>query len=286
MTEVRIATRHSALALAQARAVAGMLVEAHPGLIVSLVEVETTGDLDLAGPIATLTELGAFVRGVQQAVSDGRADLAVHSLKDLPVDRSAGLEIAAFPERAEPYDVMVGSELGNLPQGAVVGTGSPRRAAQVTALRPDLRTTELRGNVETRLRKVRSGEVDAAVLAEAGLRRLGRSEEIRQRLDVDVVVPAPGQGALAVEARPGSEAAALAAAIDDRSLRPLLTAERALLERTGAGCRSSLGALATWEDGAMRMEVFVSDERGPRRGVAKGEDGESVVRAIRDEVGL
>jgi len=286
MNEVRIATRRSALALAQAGRVADMVRARHPGTLASLVEVDTAGDRDAVGPIAQLTEVGAFVRAVQTAVLDDRADLAVHSLKDLPVIGPDDLVLAAFPERASPLDVMVGSSLNDLPGGAVVGTGSPRRSAQLARLRPDLRTAELRGNVETRLRKVLEGEVDAAVLAEAGLARLGRIEAIGQRLDPGDMVPAPGQGALAVEARPGSAAAELAATIDDPELRLLLNAERALLAETGAGCRSSLGALATRESGQIRLEVFVAEHRGARHAVVHGSSPDEVVSEARKELGL
>ncbi|HWL48714.1 MAG TPA: hydroxymethylbilane synthase [Acidimicrobiia bacterium] len=286
MNEVRIATRRSALALAQAGRVADMVRARHPGTLASLVEVDTAGDRDAVGPIAQLTEVGAFVRAVQTAVLDDRADLAVHSLKDLPVIGPDDLVLAAFPERASPLDVMVGSSLNDLPGGAVVGTGSPRRSAQLARLRPDLRTAELRGNVETRLRKVLEGEVDAAVLAEAGLARLGRIEAIDQRLDPGDMVPAPGQGALAVEARPGSAAAELAATIDDPELRLLLNAERALLAETGAGCRSSLGALATRESGQIRLEVFVAEHRGARHAVVHGSSPDEVVSEARKELGL
>ena len=286
MNEVRIATRRSALALAQAGRVADMIRARHPGSMVSLVEVETAGDRDRVGPIAQLTEIGAFVRAVQTAVRDDRADLAVHSLKDLPVTGPDDLVLAAFPERASPLDVMVGSSLNDLPAGAVVGTGSPRRSAQLTGLRPDVRTAELRGNVETRLRKVLEGEVDAAILAEAGLARLGRIDVIDQRLEPGEMVPAPGQGALAVEARSGSPAAELAATIDDSELRPLLDAERSLLSETGVGCRSSLGALATAESAQIRLEVFVADDRGPRHVVVTGASPNEVVSQARKELGL
>ncbi len=154
-TELRLATRRSALATAQAATVARRLEEAHPGIRVELVEIDSTGDLDRTSPVAALTEMGAFVRTVQRAVLDGRADAAVHSLKDLPTAPHPGLVPIAFPERAEPWDVMVGSTLDALPAGATVGTGSPRRAAQLRVLRPDLRTAEIRGNVDTRLRKIR-----------------------------------------------------------------------------------------------------------------------------------
>jgi hydroxymethylbilane synthase len=286
MPEIRLATRRSSLAMAQTRRVADLLRTVVPDLSVRLVEIDTAGDRDQRGSIATLTELGAFVRAVQEAVIDGRADLAVHSLKDLPVTGSDDLVLSAFPERASPFDVMVGSSLVDLPERAVVGTGSPRRAAQLTRHRPDIRTTELRGNVDTRLAKIEAGEVDAAVLAEAGLVRLGRSEMISQRLGVEDMVPAPGQGALAVEARPGSEAAAMAGMLDDARLRSLLMAERDLLAQTGAGCRSALGVLATLEEGRIRLDAFVSDERGPRQTVVIGDDGEAVVAGARKELGL
>ena len=286
MNEVRIATRRSPLALAQARLVADRLRAAYPEVRVSLVEVVTTGDRDVEGAIAELSEVGAFVRSVQQEVVEGRADLAVHSLKDLPVWGPEELVLAAFPERGSPFDVLVGSTLDGLSAGAVVGTGSPRRMEQLLALRPDLRTVELRGNVDTRLRKVAAGEVDAAVLAEAALDRLGRSALIAQRLDVAQMVPAPGQGALAVETRAGSNFTELANSIDDRLLRISLSAERLLLAETGAGCRSALGAHATLQKKNIRLEAFISDERGGRRAVAFGETPEAVVAETRKELGL
>jgi len=286
MNEVRIATRRSPLALAQARLVADRLRAAYPEVRVSLVEVVTTGDRDVEGAIAELSEVGAFVRSVQQEVVEGRADLAVHSLKDLPVWGPEELVLAAFPERGSPFDVLVGSTLDGLSAGAVVGTGSPRRMEQLLALRPDLRTAELRGNVDTRLRKVAAGEVDAAVLAEAALDRLGRSALIAQRLDVAQMVPAPGQGALAVETRAGSNFTELANSIDDRLLRISLSAERLLLAETGAGCRSALGAHATLQKKNIRLEAFISDERGGRRAVAFGETPEAVVAETRKELGL
>ncbi|MGH8928075.1 MAG: hydroxymethylbilane synthase [Acidimicrobiia bacterium] len=286
MNEVRIATRSSPLARAQACRVADMLRAADSGISVSLVEVSTTGDRDQEGTIADLTEVGAFVRSVQEAVINGRADLAVHSLKDLPVWGPEELLLAAFPERGSPFDVLVGSCLDELPSGGLVGTGSPRRVAQLLELRPDLRTIELRGNVDTRLRKVARGEVDAAVLAEAGLDRLGKSELITQRLDLAQMVPAPGQGALAVEACASSDFANQAGIIDDSSLRILLSAERLLLAETGAGCRSALGAHATWQEDKIRLEAFVADERGRRRTVVFGETPEAVVAETRKELGL
>jgi hydroxymethylbilane synthase len=286
MRELRIATRRSALALAQANRVADLLRSRHPDVSVSLVQVDTAGDTDPIAPIAELTELGAFVRSIQDAVIGGRADLAVHALKDLPAQGPDELVLSAYPERVSPLDVLVGRRLDEIIAGAFVGTGSPRRVAQLAQLRPDLRTMELRGNVDTRLGKVARGEVAAAVLAEAGMERLGLRDSISERFGTDRMVPAPGQGALAVEARRGSAAAEIAGTLDDMGLRELLTAERDLLAETGAGCRSALGALATRENGQIRLDVFVADERGPRRAVVFGDTSQEVVAGARKEVGL
>jgi hydroxymethylbilane synthase len=286
VSDLRIATRRSPLALAQAHRVADLLAAANPGLSIEMVEVSTAGDHDRVSPIAQLTELGAFVRSVQDAVLERRADLAVHSLKDLPVVGPDALTLAAIPERASPFDVVVGRRLDALGSGALVGTGSPRRVNQLIELRPDLRTIELRGNVDTRLEKVAAGEVDAIILAEAGLERLGRSGSIAQRLDVRKMVPAPGQGALAIETRAGDPLTEVVGAIDDKLLRMLVLAERLLLAETGAGCRSALGALATWEGRLIRMESYVSDERGPRRALALGDTPEAVVADSRKALDL
>ena len=286
MNEVRIATRGSVLAVAQARRVGDLLLANDPSISVRLVEVSTAGDRDQVAPVAELTEIGAFVRAVQQAVLDDEADIAVHSLKDLPVEGPDELVLASIPERASALDVLVGSTLAELPPGGLVGTGSPRRAAQLVDLRPDLRTIELRGNVDTRLDKIAGGEVDGAVLAEAGLTRLGRAGVIAQRLDPEAMVPAPGQGALAVEARAGSRFAEFAAGIDDPSIRVLVTAERLLVAETGAGCRSALGALATWQGDLIRLRAFVADAEGCRRTVTLGSTPESVVASVRKELRL
>lgn len=286
MNEVRIATRRSQLAMAQAGRVADLLAERHPGISVRFVELETEGDRDATGDITTLTELGAFVTAVQEAVLDDRADMAVHSLKDLPVSGPDGLVVSAFPERASPFDAMVGRSLDEMSPGATIGTGSPRRSAQLREMRNDLNTVGLRGNVDTRIRKVSEGEVDAAILAEAGLDRLGLADRIVQRFSVEEMVPAPGQGALAIETRADSGAAEVAALLDEPALRTLLTAERELLAQTQAGCRSALGALATWDGDRIQMDLFVSDDRGPRKTTVVGGDVEEVVSAGRQELGL
>jgi hydroxymethylbilane synthase len=272
--------------MAQARRVGDLLQAADPGLAVQMVEVTTSGDRDRRSPITELTELGAFVRAIQECVLASEADLAVHALKDLPTRASDGLALVAIPERGSPNDVLVGGTLAELSVGARVGTGSPRRAEQLCELRPDLQPVELRGNVDTRLRKVAAGEVDAAVMAEAGLERLGESARIAQRLDPAQMVPAPGQGAIAVEALVGSEAAELAAAIDQPTLRPLLAAERLLVAEVATGCRSALGALAVWEHGRIRLDAFVADERGRRRARVSGDLPETVVAAVRRELSL
>lgn len=285
MTLLRIATRASSLALAQARWVADRLIEAHPGLETELVEITTTGDTDRISPVTTLTEVGAFVRSVQVAVLDGQADLAVHSCKDLPVAGPEGL-VAFYPEREAPWDVLCGATLDELPPGAKVGTGSPRRTAQLAALRPDLVIDGIRGNVETRLDKVRSGDFDAVVLAEAGLRRIGLADQIRTTFPVTDMVPAPAQGALAVEARAGSAAATLLKTIDHAPTRTAIEAERSLLARTGAGCRAALGALATVTDTGIVMHGFVEDASGVRRASVQHENADQASRQLQEELGL
>lgn len=285
VSDLRIATRASRLAMAQAGAVADALRAAHSGLEISLVEVESSGDIDKTSPVATLTEVGAFVRSIQQAVLTGDADLAVHSCKDLPVAGPSGL-VSFYPEREEPWDVLCGHDLESLPPRAQVGTGSPRRAAQLRILRPDVEVVEIRGNVDTRLEKMRTGRYDAVVLAEAGLRRLGIQDQARHRFSVGQMVPAPGQAAIAVEAAAGTGAAELAEAIDHPTTRMAVESERALLAITGAGCRSALGALGTVTDEGLHLSGFVSDGDGPRFGVAEGRDGQTVATQLQSVLGL
>ncbi len=285
MSDFNIATRKSRLAVSQAEWVASEITKAHPGLEVSLVEVTTTGDEDRTSSVTTLTEVGAFVRAVQQAVVEGRADLAVHSCKDLPVEGPSEL-VAVYPRREEPWDVLCGEDLDSLPSGARVGTGSPRRAAQMARLRPDVEIQDVRGNVDTRLGKVSSGEFDAVILAEAGLRRLGREADIDYRFDLEEMVPAPAQAALAVEARVGSAAAAMARSIDDPATRRVVEAERALLAYTQAGCRSALGALGSLHRSKIRLTGFVQDERGARYGEAEATEPDVVARRLQSVLGL
>ncbi len=284
MPEIRIATRGSDLALAQSQWVAGRLRASHPDLAVEIIEISTTGDIDRTSPVAALTEMGAFVRSVQHAVLEGRADIAVHSCKDLPTLGPEGLA-QWYPDRAEPWDVLCGATLDALPIAATVGTGSPRRTAQLGALRPDLEVVPIRGNVGTRLSKVGT-DVDAVVLAEAGLRRLGLADAIDHRFGLDEMVPAPAQAALCVEAMEGSEAAGLVDAIDDALVRVEVEAERLLLAETGAGCRSALGGLAEATGSGLRMTSFVHDDAGPRRAVVEARSATALVEKMRSELQL
>lgn len=271
--------------MAQARWVADLLSEAHPEVDVTLVEVATTGDSDRTSSVTTLTEVGAFVRAVQEAVLDGRADVAVHSCKDLPVDGPP--ELASFyPERERPWDVLCGHDLETLPVGARVGTGSPRRAAQMSRLRPDVEVADIRGNVDTRLKKMHQGEFDAVILAEAGLRRLGREDEVGHRFALDEMVPAPAQAALAVEVVGDAPVSRLMSDIDDASTRASVEAERALLALTHAGCRSALGVLAQTHRAGISISGFVEDSDGARTGAAAGSGPAEAATALREVLGL
>jgi hydroxymethylbilane synthase len=251
ITTLRLGTRRSALATAQSRMVAADLEAAavlsgHP-VRVELVEITTAGDVSPA-PLSSFGGVGVFVSTLREALLDGRIDLAVHSLKDLPTAPFPGLALAAVPVREAPNDVLItadGRGLAQLPDGARVGTGSPRRAAQLRAALPGVKIVDIRGNVDTRLRLVTEGELDAVVLALAGLRRLGRDGEASEVLPLTVMLPAPGQGALGLECR-AEDATVLAALapLDDPRTRAAITAERALLARLEAGCAAPLGALA------------------------------------------
>ena len=246
---LRLATRGSALALAQSRLVVDGLRSAWPELRVELVTVVTEGDRRRDVPAAALGGKGIFTAAVQEAVLDGRADLAVHSAKDLAAAQVPGLVLAAVPEREDPRDVLVGRHrltgLDDLAPGARVGTGSPRRVALLRWLRPDLELVPIRGNVDSRVRRVHAGELDAVVLAAAGLRRLGLAREAAVPLDPETFTPAPGQGALAVEAREDdTDALGLLSALTHRPSRVTLRAERSFLQRLGGSCTLPAGALA------------------------------------------
>jgi hydroxymethylbilane synthase len=242
---MRIATRGSALALTQAQWVADRLGGAE------LVEASSDGEQG---------DKARFVRGVEQVLLGGGAEIGVHSAKDLPGEMPTGLEIASVPEREDPADVWIGagSSLDEVSEGARVGTASLRRRAQLLAARPDLRVEELHGNVDTRLRKLEEGELDAIVLAAAGLRRLGREEEIGFAIPVDVMVPAGGQGSLALQVRAGDEeTSAATAAVNDLKAMRELTAERTAVALLDATCASPLGVHARVEGATIAIEAFV-----------------------------
>jgi hydroxymethylbilane synthase len=282
VTKLRIATRSSPLALWQAEHVAALLADA-AAVDAELVHVSTLGDRDRVDPLASFGGIGVFTREVQRAVLDGRADLAVHSLKDLPTDSTPDLVLAAVPERASRYDALVlprGVKLPNdvalamaaLPDEARVGTGSPRRRSQLLRLRPDLRLDEVRGNVDTRLRKLDEGTYDALVLAEAGLMRLGLGDRISARLDPPALFPAVGQGALAIECR-SDDAVALGclAVLDHATTRAEVTAERSALAALRAGCHAPVGALAAIANGQLSLDVVVLSDDGRERFHARAE---------------
>jgi len=280
---VRLGTRRSALATTQSRWVADRLIAEHPGVGVDLVEVTTHGDVTTA-PLASLGGTGVFVTALREALLAGEVDLAVHSLKDLPTAPAPGLVIAAIPQREDPRDVVVtadGRTLGELPTGAKVGTGSPRRAAQLRALGLGLDVVDLRGNVDTRIRAVSQGRLDAVVLARAGLLRLGRAGEAGEVLDPLLMLPAPGQGALAVECRADrTDLAGLLAAIDDLPTRLAVTCERALLATLEAGCAAPLGALAEVAEGDGAGEAGESAELFLRAVVASLDGTQSLRRSM------
>jgi hydroxymethylbilane synthase len=269
---LRLGTRGSALARAQASVVAAALSE--QGYKVELVEIATHGDRSSA-PIAELGGTGVFVSVLRDALGEGLVDLAVHSYKDLPTAPADGLTIAAVPVRADPRDALVardGLTLGELPAGATVGTGSPRRIAQLRALGFGLEPVPVRGNVDTRLGKVAAGELDAVVVARAGLVRLDRLDAVTEVLDPLQMLPAPAQGALAVECRLDDSALCqLLGTLDDQDTRAAVAAERALLAALEAGCTAPVGALAEVAVGEDAPELFL-------RGSVTAIDGSDAIR--------
>ena len=264
---LRVATRGSPLALRQAEEVIRRLREACPGLEVRVVEIRTRGDRDQR-PLRAFGRPGVFVREVERALLSGEADLAVHSLKDLPTALPRGLIVAAFPVRADPRDALVsprGLSLEELPAGARLATGSPRRRALIARVRPDITCVDVRGNVDTRVRRAQEAGLDGLVLAAAGLDRLGLGHLVTQRLSPETFVPAPGQGTLAVEARVWDEdLLALLAGIDRPELRAASEAERSFLRTLGTGCQLPAGAWARVEGGVLRLVgMLAGGETGP-----------------------
>lgn len=269
---VRIGTRRSPLARRQSQQVADLLAQLL-GRPVTLVDVTTRGDVDPA-PLAAIGGAGVFVSALRSSLLDGEVDLAVHSMKDLPTADAPGLSLAAVPARLDPRDALVGTRLDALRPGARVGTGSPRRAAALRALGRGVEPVAIRGNVDTRLEMVRQGRLDAVVLAVAGLTRLGRRDLVVDPLDPTVMLPAPGQGALAVEACHDvtDDLAAALSALDDAASRAAVAAERAALAGLQAGCSAPVGAvgLVVGHEVALDARVWSQDGRDVVAGHARG----------------
>jgi hydroxymethylbilane synthase len=288
MSPLRIGTRGSPLALWQANHVADLLRPLAAPRPVELARIQTTGDRVQDRPLAQIGGDGLFTKEIQRAVLDGSADVAVHSLKDLPTQPVDGLVLAAVPPRGPTGDAFVSRRhhtFDSLPSGAVVGTSSLRRRAQVLHRRPDLRVVEMRGNVETRLRKLDEQGLDALILARAGLERLGLGDAVTEVLDPAWMLPAVGQGALGLECRADDpETLRLLAALDDAPSRQAVLAERALLRALGGGCLVPIGAAADVRDGALTLRGAVLAPDGSRRldGQASGsrEEAEVVGRRL------
>jgi len=273
-----IGSRGSQLALWQARHIAAKLNEA--GLETRIEIIKTTGDRIQDVPLSQVGGKGLFTKEIEEALLDRRVDLAVHSLKDMPSELPAGLTLAAIPEREDPRDALIGAALR---EGARVGTSSLRRSVQLTNMHRGISIETLRGNLDTRLRKLDEGQYDTIILAAAGLRRLGWADRISELIPVDVMIPAVGQGALAIETRDdSSEAYQLAQTLNHEASRIAVTAERAFLAVFGGGCQVPIGAHATVEGREIHLRGFVSEPDGSnaKRGEATGTDPESVGRAL------
>ncbi|HSS78368.1 MAG TPA: hydroxymethylbilane synthase [Thermoanaerobaculia bacterium] len=268
---LRLGTRRSPLALAQSGMMARALEAANPGLAVELVPMITTGDV-VTGDLALVGGKGLFTQELESGLLDGSLDLAVHSLKDLPVSLPAGLVVAAYPERADPRDVLVSEiaeDLDGLPEGAVVLTGALRRRAQILLRRPDLRVEPLRGNVDTRIRKWREQGAGGVILAGAGLARLGLTDLPAHPIATDVLIPAPGQGILALEVREDGPAAAPCGRLNHAPSAVAAEAERRVVAAFGGDCTLPLAAWARSESGALRLTALLATPDG--RHVARGE---------------
>ncbi len=270
LTTVRIGTRGSALALWQAHLVRALLVRAWPELDVAIEVMKTQGDATLDTPLPQIGGKGVFTAELEDALRTGAIDLAVHSLKDVPTDASEGLIIGAIPERANPRDALISREsyaLDTLPPHATVGTSSLRRAAQLLVSRPDLKMLDIRGNVDTRIRKalLKDGPYDAIVLAIAGLERLGRADEISEELSLEMMLPAPGQGALAVQCRDDQASRGLLAPLTHRATMLAVTAERAFLAALGGGCAVPIAAYAEQRQRRLTLRGRVTALDGSRQ---------------------
>jgi hydroxymethylbilane synthase len=280
---LRIGSRGSQLALWQANHISALLRAR--GHAVEIEIIHTTGDKITDVALAKVGTKGMFTKEIEEALAAGRVDLAVHSLKDLPTELPPGFEIAAITERQDPRDAFCSrhyAKVEDLPQRARVGTSSLRRQAQLKAIRPDLDIHPLRGNVDTRLRKLEQGEYDAIILASAGLKRLGKTELIKQIIPADIMCPAAGQGALGIEIREGDAATRQHLEfLNDKNARAATTCERALLNRLGGGCQVPIGAFAELRNGKLHLESLVADPDGSKvlRDSRDGDDPEKLGNA-------
>lgn len=264
--KLTLATRRSALALAQSRAFARKLIDASPGLSIEELHVVTSGDKTQDKPLQDIGGKGLFIKELEEALLDGRADFAVHSIKDVPAVIAESLVIAAIPAREDPRDALVsrsGAPLAALPAGARVGTGSLRRALALRSQRPDLVVEPIRGNVDTRLRKVDEGQFEGVILALAGLKRLGLEGRATEILDPSVSLPAIGQGALGIECRNGdARTAEVLARMVDRETSICVTAERAVMAAVDGNCRTPVAAFAVREGGSIRLRALLAEPDG------------------------
>lgn len=293
MTRIRIGTRGSQLALWQANHIADRLRAVRPGTDVELVVIKTTGDRITDRPLAAVGGKGLFVKEIEEALLADEVDLAVHSLKDMPTEQPAGLELSCYPGRAEPFDALCArdaiSSVSELPRGARVGTGSLRRQAQLLALRPDLEMVSIRGNVPTRLgKRFEAEQVDAVVLAAAGLRRLGLWEDGFLELTPPDVLPAPAQGILALETRVGDESMTpYLAALDDADARLAALCERAALREIGGDCHTPFAAYAARAEQGFTLSVrlYAEDGRVREAGATDAVDDAEAAAALGTRVG-
>ncbi len=272
--KIILGSRGSRLAMIQAESIAAGIRETSPGTEVEIQRIVTKGDKNRHIPLGSQAGIGIFVKELEEALLAGLIDLAVHSLKDMPTELPEGLTIAAVTERLDPADVLItrGAKLAELPPGARIGTGSLRRAAQITGYRNDLEPINIRGNVDTRIGKVTGGEVDGVILAAAALKRLGWEDRITEYLPVEHFLPAVGQGALAIETRTEEEIIKIAALLDHQPSRQRVTAERAFLRTLGGGCQAPIAALATLKVDTLILEGMTINTAANRtlRGIEEG----------------
>lgn len=282
MRQIKVGTRQSALALTQTNWVCSRLESLYPGLSIRVEKIVTKGDRILGVMLSKVGGKGLFVKEIEQALLDGTIDFAVHSMKDMPAEMPEGLMIAAVPEREDPRDVLVtrdGRSFCELPKRARIGTSSLRRAAQLKAARPDFEIVPLRGNIDTRLRKLEEDGLDAIVLAAAGLSRMGWLNRATERLSVDICIPAVGQGALAIQCRSDDgEIRDLLAALDHLPTRMEVAAERAFLGRLDGGCQVPIGGFAEYQDRMLSLRGMVGTPDGETllKDFAEGENPEEI----------